>query len=146
MKEFNSPIEETQSIIIFKLKSKITELERENKKIKQDKAKLVGILVGVFFAFGDKSAGLLRIKKKHMMKANPAWSLFPEIEHRTKDLIVRFLDPVAARGGNQCQSTTIDAKDVENNSKCGTNDSTTSLKSVPDAEPPPDESSTPNNT
>lgn len=146
LKEFDSPIEETQSLIIFKMKSKIDELERDLEKAKKDKHSLIGMVVGLFHQFGDTKNMMIRIKKKHMTKAHPAWTLFPEIDHRSKDLIVRFLDPLAVKGGGSCQSTTTNAKDVESNSKCGTSESTTTQKSAQDVEPKRDESTTPNNT
>ena len=127
-------IERTQSEIIRKLNHKMKEMNDEMEKKSKDKNNLIGILVGLLHQHGDAKAGIIRIRKKHMMKANPGWLLFPEIDNASKDLIVRFLDRNTIprkKGSEACQSTTTSAKNVEKNSKPST-DPTTKLKSVPD--------------
>lgn len=145
MSEF---LERTQSNIIAKLNHEMKKLRKDYDKEKQDKNNLIGILVGAMHQYGDAKAEILRIRKKHMVKANPGWMLFPEIDHASKDLIVRFLDKntVPKKGGVACQSTTTNAEDVEKNSKPSTDEQITNQKNVQDAKGEPSESSVQNNT
>lgn len=135
-----------QSSLLAQLNREHQKLKRDYDNLRKERDRLVGILVGVLYQYGDAKNLMLRIKKKFMMKTNPAWMIFPEIDNVSKDLVVRFLDKNIGKGGGVCRSTTTNAKGAENNSKCGTSESTTTQKSAQDAEPQQDESTTPNNT